>query len=653
MPWVENDEAAPSGGKWVEDDAPPQDTRSDITKAINTGARAAESVGVKAVSGALGAPGDIAELMHFLGSKLATTTGLDKILGAPPPMPINPLPTSREFIDRYSRDVSPMYEPTSKPGQYADRASTGALQAILMGGANLPMALSGAGAGAGSKLGKDLFPNSPWGEALGGLLGGIIPGTAYSVLRPPPSTVARNVLRDATTPLKTAEQLQQDSVGMGLGVLTGPESLNSPYGLSVQRLLEQSPEGRGVRAVMTERGPNAARVTGAQIGAIGDLTPREGMTALESAGNQAIAARMKDRASKTGPFYKPAEETFIPSQAVTPILEKIDQRISAAGAESEAGRALSELRDRVQSTMNGHLAKVGPLDTLYKEFRDRLSRPGMEAASLSGAESSSNGVISSVVGDLGKIVENESPLIAAGRAAHKVETPAVDELAKGLTGDLTNSKTLSQAAATFVNPKNETPADIARAAKALGAKNPQAVPALVQQYLRDKLEAAKAAVGATPSRLGAKFNQATIGATELEPRQAANIEAAVRALPDGNTIWSGMERVGAVYRAQGNRYVPGSPTAYNQIINEGLKDENVIVGAARGVATGGRSWWDAIQNARLRSTYSILDKAFSDPNSVERLMEIAREPNRRRAKILIGTFIGENQGQNSLGNQEQ
>jgi hypothetical protein len=642
MPWVEQTEAPATTGKWVEAEDT-ADNRSPLTKAVNTVARATESTGARALAGIVGMGGDMPTLLESLMKKGGFPEGPQTAPnGMPLPRLKNPFPTSADVM-AFLENVAGYraYQPTSKIGQYADAIGSGAAQAAVLGGANLPAILAGGVGAAGSKIGGDIFPKSPLAQIAGGVIGGLAGGGFGSLLRPTPSAVAKNILNDSQTGIDDAAALQRTSIDAGLGPLTAPEALNSKYGLSVQRLLEQEPEGAATKQVMTNRGPAAARASGQQVEDIlPGATPREGITALETAGNKAIAEQMKVRASKAGPFYRAAEGDMVQSQSLLGLLTKIDDMVAAKGAASETGRALTELKSRVQSSMNGHLANVGPLEATYKEFRDRLSRPGMETASLSGAESSSNGAVSSVVGDLGKLLETENANIASGRAAHIAATPEVDALAKGLVGDLTSSRSLSSAAATFMNPKNETPADIARAAQALSKQNAEAVPALVQQYLRDKLEAAKGAVQGDTSRLGAKFNQATLGASELAPRQAKNIETAIRALPNGDDVWSGFEKVMSVYKAQGNRYVPGSATAYNQVIREGLKDEGMVLGSARAVSTMGRSVWDGIKNARLRSTYSVLDRVFSSPDSVQQLQAIAREPSVRRQQIMISSFMG-------------
>ncbi|CAB4202427.1 hypothetical protein UFOVP1623_48 [uncultured Caudovirales phage] len=625
---------APKGGYVIED----ADTRGPVTKAINTGARAVETTGAKILSSIIGLPGDLSTLVGFGGNKAIEAMGGKPVADDGS----SPFPKSSDVMEQFAKIATP-YEPTSTLGKYADRGAVGAGSAVAFGGLNLPTILAGLGGGLGSQAGHDLFPEKPMAEILGGLLGGGLLGGGYSLARPQPSTVARSILNDARTPAAQALRIQTDANGFGLGPLTAPESLNSAYGLSVQRLLEQEPQGVGLRAMMQGRGPAAARVSGAQAeGLAPGVTPRQGADAVQRGSAGAIRALENDRSRVGGPMYQAAWDGSRPIGVdPTPIVRTFRE----IGDTNPAVRGVLDNLER--TVMRDRYGRpITDLEQLHNGIKMGLS--DARGAAAQNGERSLARALGEAEERVLQVIDQASPEYAAARATWRTLSEPINEAERSLIGALRNDAAapnaanppLSKSAKIFLEPKNETPADITRAAQAMSAADPEAVPVLIKQYLNDKLDAAKAAVGGDSSRLGAKFNQSALGAAELNPRQAANVEAAIRALPGGDDIWTGFERTMAVYRAQGNRYVPGSPTAYNQVIRKDLAPTGVVVEAAKGVRSVGQSALDGIQNARLRSTYTILDRVFSSPDSIEQLRRIAAEPSRRKVQTMVGVFMG-------------
>ena len=620
------------GGYVIED----ADTRSPLVKGINNGARAVETTAAQILSAVGGMPGDLSNLVGFLASK----AGIDM----PKPPQIGGFPTSADIMSQFEK-VAPAYQFETPLGKYANKAAVGAGSAMVFGGPTALSALAGAGGGIGAQAGHDLFPESPLAEVLGGILGGGAVGGGYSWLRPQPSTVARNIIKDARTPLDEALALQRDSSAFGLGTLTAPESMNSNYGLQIQRLLEQDPLGVKTRATMSERGTNASRVSGQQLDGISSLTPREGADAVQAGAKGAIDTLKAGRESAGSPGYKAAFASTPVGIDPAPIFAKLKE--------------IGDTQPAMRPVMD-KLARTVMVDRYGRPITDlEKMQNGIKFALddiVGKATTSGQGKLASSAMDAKKslleVLDTVSPEFKQARQAWESLSQPVNDAERGLIGALVNNdksigavnRPLSDSAKIFINPKNETPADITKAAAAISQANGDAVPALVKQYLHDKLDAAKGAVVSDTSRLGAKFNQQTLGATELEPRQAANVEAAIRALPDGSRIWNGFERVMAVYRAQGNRYMAGSPTSYNNFIRQDLAEPGAVSAVGRAVSTAGRSIWDSVQNARLRSTYSILDRVLSSPDSIEQLRAIAREPSRRRVQVMVGSFMGDAPG---------
>lgn len=115
---------------------------------------------------------------------------------------------------------------------------------------------------------------------------------------------------------------------------------------------------------------------------------------------------------------------------------------------------------------------------------------------------------------------------------------------------------------------------------------------------------------------GAKFAAVLAG----NPQQAANLAAAVRALPNGNVIADGFGRFIDVLEAMGKRQAVGSRTAYNAEELKGLsvgKKAEVLAKVATGnVLAISKKVEDAMQRWRLGRNLDELDRLISDPNAV-------------------------------------
>jgi hypothetical protein len=443
--------------------------------------------------------------------------------------------------------------------------------------------------------------------------------------------VARNIIDDAAPGrLQVAQDLENDSRRLGLGNLTAAESLNSPYGLTVQRLLEQT------RAVMQQRGPAAATAMDALTESMApDLTPRQGAQAVQDGATGAINDLRQQRSAAGSPLYQSAFESTRPIGIdPTPVIN----RALRLGDENPSIRPILDRMTRtvMRDRYGRPITDLEQLQNGVKEWLDNQ----IGFAQTSGQPKLVR-ALTDAQGTLLGVLDNASREYANARAVWQQLSGPVTDAENGMIGQLSQDRALGDSAKIFLNPKNETPADIRNAGMAISAQNPQAVPALVKQYLQDKLDLAKKAVTNDTSRLGANFNAKTMGAVELNPREAANIEAAIRLLPDGDNVWRGFERTMQVFRTQGNRYVPGSPTAYNQAVQEGLKS-NGLFGVSSTIEAASNPFRfavDRIRNARLRSTYSVLDRVFSSPDSLNQLVAIAREPNRRRVGMLVGSLM--------------
>lgn len=131
-----------------------------------------------------------------------------------------------------------------------------------------------------------------------------------------------------------------------------------------------------------------------------------------------------------------------------------------------------------------------------------------------------------------------------------------------------------------VFPANPLPGSTREVAEAMGAlarNRPTAARELARIHLEGVFnEATQETKGLAKQYGGAGFASAVRGNSQ----QRANLEAVIRALPEGDTIWVGLDRVLSTLETTGYKPVKGSDTAFNQVIQERLKNGQGPVSAA-------------------------------------------------------------------------
>jgi len=160
--------------------------------------------------------------------------------------------------------------------------------------------------------------------------------------------------------------------------------------------------------------------------------------------------------------------------------------------------------------------------------------------------------------------------------------------------------------------------EIGRAVSALAATNPRAAAQLVRIKIEGTFNTtALDVMGAAGENGAAKFRKALLGNT----REAEQLRAAVRALPDGETVMAGLDRLFDVFQAQGLRQNVGSKTAYNQLfIEEASKGGNI-----EGVAKA------AVNPIKLPSRFGKMIEEWRLGRNMDQIAAMATDPNARAA----------------------
>ena len=160
--------------------------------------------------------------------------------------------------------------------------------------------------------------------------------------------------------------------------------------------------------------------------------------------------------------------------------------------------------------------------------------------------------------------------------------------------------------------------EVGRAVSALVATNPRAAAQLVRIKIEGAFNSVAKDVNTAGGQMGAaKFRNALMGNT----KEAADLRAAVRALPDGETVMAGLDRLFDVFQAQGLRQNVGSKTAYNQLfIEEASKGGNI-----EGVAKA------AVNPIKLPSRFGKMIEEWRLGRNMDQIAAMATDPNARAA----------------------
>jgi hypothetical protein len=139
----------------------------------------------------------------------------------------------------------------------------------------------------------------------------------------------------------------------------------------------------------------------------------------------------------------------------------------------------------------------------------------------------------------------------------------LEPLQRGPLGKIADKDITTQKAMNALFPANPLPnsaQEIGTAVQALVNRNPNVAGQLVRAHAESVFNEATQALQSGANQMGgAKFRAVLVG----NPQQAANFEAAVRALPYGDQRLAGFNRFLDVMEATGTRQNIGSKTAYN------------------------------------------------------------------------------------------
>jgi hypothetical protein len=254
-----------------------------------------------------------------------------------------------------------------------------------------------------------------------------------------------------------------------------------------------------------------------------------------------------------------------------------------------------------------------------------------------------NQAVSAVTGSLGGDIKDVA--IASERAATRgpssyeaaLATQArlrqqyLQPIMNGPIGKIAGQDTTTKAAVEALFPSNPLPNsqdEIGQTVRALTRQRPGVANDLVRAHAEMTFnEAAQRLASGGPNQSGgAKFAATLRGNSE----QAANLEAAVTALPNGGRVWQGFNRLLDVMEAQQYRQATGSRTAFKIPGVEDLKGGGLANTAAQVVGGGGlpisKKVVSAIQNWNVGRNMDELAQLLTSPQAADRFRQLATAP---------------------------
>jgi hypothetical protein len=613
----------------------------------NVAADVAKSGGIglaKGAIGTVGAAGDMRELLSAGVDYAGQKFGLDpKMLeqfkaavyeGAkriPGPVGLAAqAPSSKNIQGKIEEQTGAFYKPQTTAGEYAQTlgefapAAIGGPAGVLRKAAAVAIpAVASETAGQLTK-GKQAEPYARFGAALAGGAGAALasrPGSAAQSIR--------QQLPEGVTPqmVNQAEALMQDAAQQGIR-LAWPEALSQVAGRPVltnaMRHLEASPQTEGRMAEFFAGRPQqvdqAARGQFDQIAPPNNAPSTIGPAVGREAEGHVNDVRGAINAASE-PYYTAASTVRIPpaEMARARAVPGYDQAVRAIQRDPQLARYVQGLpEDSV-----GHLGEV-------KKWLDQAAEQATSPVSMRGRNMQRSAGFTQDAATAREVAVRASPdydtalaIQAGGR--EQILQPILD----GPIGKLASKDTTTRKAIEVLFPADplaNSQDEIGRAVQTLANRSPRVASDLVRAHVEEAFNRSAKDLQTGPNQAGgAKFRAQLVG----NPQQAANLEAAVTALPNGQQRWDGFNRFLEVLEATGTRQNVGSRTAYNAEINKA----QAMGGVTRDVAKVGLNPMKALQPIvdrydqwKLGRNLNQLARILTDPAAAGQLRAIARMP---------------------------
>jgi hypothetical protein len=459
----------------------------------------------------------------------------------------------------------------------------------------------------------------PFARMLGAIFGSA--GTALVRAREnAPQSAIRRSVGDTVTPEQwdRAKQLNKNEFGVNV---SGPnavqQSTNEATMLGdLQRVVENSLQGGAVMKPYFNKVPG--QVDTAVNSTLDKIAPAPAAPSGVGSQSQRVAEGIIDDTrqkvnAETRPSYAAAEPKLLNETEFTNLASSPRFKPALDWVRTN----LPELKDAPDNS-------IAIVDAVSKRLADEAAAAG------SVVNSSFSNQIAGAKGDAAKLArdtareaspEYQTALNVQASRRQDVLSP----LENGPVGKLAATDD-TRAAVGAVLPKNPLPGseqEVAKTVMRIGEKDPDLAATLVRLGLADDFSTATSKlVGGDNYYGGARFAKEVAG----KPQTEANLQAALRALPDGRNPETFSDLVD-VLRATGRRKPQGSATSFNNEIQNELGVGSLAARAGDVARSGGTSFLtnvnDKAQRLWLGKNTEALANMFIDPDSIDIIRSIA------------------------------
>lgn len=602
----------------------------------------AKSAGVGLGKGTIGLGGMVGDLSDVGASGIESLEGLiakhvTDPLGFPRVRPgdrsksiLNKIPTSKSITETVEGVTGEFYKPKTRVGEYVEKAAEA-----------VPGALAGPGGVVRNAVAFGVLPGVA-GEAAGSMVKGtaaepyvrgaaaVATGGAAGIVTAP-SNVANTISRAAgnvnRNVLQQAEALFQEAQALGMPI-TRAEAIQAVSGGATNfGNLQRVVEGQGgMRDFFAGRAAQTDAAAGRTFDTITPAAPNpSGIgpavgTAAEGAVNDVRGVIN----NASDPFYRQAANIRLTPQEM--------QQVRALPGYAEAAATVRNTPQLARYVQGLPEDSVGFLN----EVKKQLDASGAGASSP--LAQNPNMQIPAGYGMDAEAVRQAALTASRRTPTNPYETALtiqesarrqyLEPLLQGPIGKIAAKDTTTKKAIEVLFPASPLPnsqQEIGTAVRAVAQRNQYAARNLVRAHLEMTFnEATQNLASGVNSYGGARFAAVVRG----NPQQAANLEAAVRALPNGDQVWQGVDRFLTVLEAQGQRQAIGSQTAFNQEVLQDLRQGKLAAEAGSTVLTAGLKLptkiKDRIERWRMGRNVDELAYLFTDPTAGREFARMAR-----------------------------
>jgi hypothetical protein len=584
----------------------------------------------KGVVGLAGLPGDLQQGLIYAADKV----------GLAPKHPVR-LPTSADVIDSASKYAPAMAEnPQTVAGEYAQTVGE------FLPFAGRRMVSMGVFPAVTSETAGQVTKGTKYEPAA--RLVGAVTGGGLSALATRPSVAERTVATAARgmTPAQVDAAVtlfEQSRQGANPLPLTMAEAAGNERMLNLQRVVEGQ---GGLSDFMAQR---PAQVQAAGRAAIDTIAPKTNAPSMigpqvgEAA--QGTVQDVTDAINRRSrPLYQAAEPARIDPQEWAKLQNDplYMETLNEVRGDPALNKPIASLPDD----------SVGVIDLVQRRMRERAdvaATPGqattsnLRSAVLEGSRKEPIQAANAATGST-PAMPGQPATIGAYEQARGLQEALrkqyLEPLMAGPIGKLAKKDLSTQNAINALFPNNPVPNsadEVLTAVSALSARNPMAARQLVRSHVESVFNQATRDLQGGPTQFGgATFKAKLTGNVD----QAANLSAAISALPNGQQILSGFDKMLDLMAATGRRQRVGSQTAFNQELQAQLKQGSIVGETA---ATGGvkfpQRMRDAYQAWNLGRNVDQVARLLTDPEAIPVFRALANAPSGSAKAIAAATRL--------------